>query len=86
MDGCVRDEDEVLCEGCPLLGTDFKEWIAATSDPLYRAASKWLLDHELGLTQFWGEPDGLTIEAIRFVYAERNALDVRLRKHTEGQG
>ena len=76
----MKDEDEVLCEDCPLLGDDYREWTEAVSHPLYRAASRWLLDHELGLTQFWNEPDGLTIEAVRYVYGERNRLDEELRE------
>ena len=80
-DGCEDDENgDIPCEGCPLTGKKYHRLRRAMSDPLYRAAAKWIFDHELGLTRFWDEPDYRTIEAIRFVSGERNRLEEQARK------
>ena len=84
---CANDAEDWPCEGCPLESEEYVGLIEAVSDPLYRVASEFLTDHELGLDRFWDEPDFVTIQAIRFVSSERYRQAEDRRKYLkDGQG
>lgn len=79
-EGCQFEEEDVPCADCPLIGEEYQQFVEDASCPLYRQASLYLLDKELGLDRFWDEPEYRVIEAIRFVYSERNRQEEEMRK------
>ena len=80
VDGCAFEEGDVPCGDCPLLGEEYRQLVEDASCPLYRQASLYLLDKELGLDRFWDEPEYRILEAIRFVHGERNRQEEEMRK------
>lgn len=63
-----------------MLGEEYRQLVEDASCPLYRQASLYLLDKELGLDRFWDEPEYRVVEAIRFVHSERNRQEEEMRK------
>lgn len=66
-----EENPAIPCDGCPLIDQTYLALVDEVSYPLYRRASLYLLDHELGLDRFWEDMDHRTIEAIRYVHGER---------------